>query len=116
LRKFPIDTLKIAQTFVKDLTNNSNDAAISKAIIAMAHSLRLEVIAEGVETMNQLSILYAQGCDAAQGFYLGKPIDEAEVPALLAKGTLMESSEPPEDVTQPGLKRTRKEEAWREIA
>jgi len=116
LRKFPIDTLKIAQTFVKDLTNNPNDAAISKAIIAMAHSLRLEVIAEGVETMNQLSILYAQGCDAAQGFYLGKPIDEAEVPALLAKGTLMESSEPPEDVTQPGLKRTRKEEAWQEVA
>lgn len=116
LRKFPIDTLKIAQTFVKDLTNNSDDAAISKAIIAMAHSLRLEVIAEGVETVEQLSILYAQGCDAAQGYYLGKPLDETEIPTLLAKGSLMESTESPEEITQPGLKRTAREDTLEKIA
>jgi diguanylate cyclase (GGDEF)-like protein len=116
LRKFPIDTLKIAQTFVKDLTNNSDDAAISKAIIAMAHSLRLEVVAEGVETVDQLSILYAQGCDAAQGYYLGRPIDGEDIPTVLRKGSLMESTESPEEITQPGLKRTRKENPIPNIA
>jgi diguanylate cyclase (GGDEF)-like protein len=116
LRKFPIDTLKIAQTFVKDLTNNSDDAAISKAIIAMAHSLRLEVIAEGVETMDQLSILFAQGCDAAQGYYLGKPIGEEDIPALLMKGSLLESTESPDDKTQPGLKRPKRKDPVRKIA
>ncbi len=116
LRKFPIDTLKIAQTFVKDLTNNSDDAAISKAIIAMAHSLRLEVIAEGVETVDQLSILYAQGCDAAQGYYLGRPINGMDIPAVLRKGSLMESTESPEEITQPGLKRIGKGDPVRKIA
>jgi diguanylate cyclase (GGDEF)-like protein len=116
LRKFPIDTLKIAQTFVKDLTNNSDDAAISKAIIAMAHSLRLEVIAEGVETVDQLSILYAQGCDAAQGYYLGKPIDGMDIPSVLRKGALMESTESPGEITQPGLKSTTKVNPLRNIA
>ncbi len=104
LRKFPIDTLKIDRTFVQDLTNNPDDAAISKAIIAMAHSLRLEVIAEGVETLEQLAILYAQGCDAAQGYYLGEPLYQTKVPGILEKGYLMEGQDFREDPTKPRKK------------
>lgn len=104
LRKFPIDTLKIDQTFIQDLTNNPEDAAISHAIIAMAHSLRLDVIAEGVETLEQLAILYAQGCDAAQGYYLGKPTYQTKVPEILASGYLMEGPEFQEDPTKPRKK------------
>lgn len=101
LRKFPIDTLKIDQTFVQDLTSNPDDAAISKAIIAMAHSLRLDVIAEGVETLEQLAILYAQGCDAAQGYYLGRPTTDGEIPAMLAKEYLMQGPDFEEESTKP---------------
>ena len=79
LKRFPIDTLKIDQSFISELRDGTEDAAISTAIIALAHSLGLEVIAEGVETKEQLEILLALGCDAAQGFYFGRPAPAAEV-------------------------------------
>ncbi len=73
LKRFPIDNLKIDRSFVNDITVNPDDAAIVKAILAMAYSLRLKVVAEGVETVEQLRFLEAHGCDAVQGFLLSKP-------------------------------------------
>jgi diguanylate cyclase (GGDEF)-like protein/PAS domain S-box-containing protein len=74
LRRFPVDGLKIDRSFIRDLKDDAEDAALVKAIITMAHTLTLEVIAEGVETPAQLTFLRAQSCDLAQGFYLSKPL------------------------------------------
>ena len=74
LRRFPLSTLKIAQTFVKDITNDPDDAAIVSAIIAMAHNLKLRVIAEGVETETQLEFLCSQFCDEMQGYLFSRPV------------------------------------------
>ena len=73
LKRFPIDTLKIDQTFVRELPEDPDDTAITAAIIALGHALRLDVVAEGVETEQQLSFLHEQGCDRAQGYLLSRP-------------------------------------------
>ena len=73
LKRFAIDTLKIDRSFVSELTSNQDDVAIVSAIIALAKSLKLCVVAEGVETQNQMDILTALGCDQAQGYFLGRP-------------------------------------------
>lgn len=78
LKKFHINTLKIDQSFVRDVMEDADDAAIVSAVIAMAKSLRLNVIAEGVETEEQLSYLAAKGCNEAQGYLLGKPVASEE--------------------------------------
>jgi diguanylate cyclase (GGDEF)-like protein len=80
LRKFPIDKLKIDRSFISELTTNPADASIVQAIISLAHSLRLKVVAEGVETAEQLQRLRELGCDQYQGFYRSKalPADEVE--------------------------------------
>lgn len=83
LKQFPIDILKIDQSFVKDLTNDRNDAAIVRSIIALAHSLKLSVIAEGVETEEQLNYLRAHVCDAVQGYYFSRPVSAADCRELL---------------------------------
>jgi diguanylate cyclase (GGDEF)-like protein len=83
LKTFPIDTLKIDKSFVDNVTTDPDDLAIAQAIISMAHSLKLEVVAEGVETKAQLEVLRAHGCDIIQGYLYSKPIPVAEVPALL---------------------------------
>ncbi len=84
LKRFPIDTLKIDQSFVKDIVTDNDDNAIASTIIAMAHNLRLKVIAEGVETKEQLDILYEKKCDEVQGYYFSRPLIEADFCKLLA--------------------------------
>lgn len=73
LKRFPIDRLKIDQSFVRDITTDPDDAAIAMAVIAMAHSLNLKVVAEGVETEAQLSYLHRRQCDEFQGYYFSRP-------------------------------------------
>jgi diguanylate cyclase (GGDEF)-like protein len=85
LRKLPIQLLKIDRAFIKDLIQNPEDQAIVKAIIAMAHTLKIEVIAEGVETAEQLEFLRTHGCDKVQGFLFSKPVPAEEFVALLAR-------------------------------
>ncbi len=85
LKRFPLDIIKIDRSFIKDITRNSEDMAIVKAIIAMAHTLKLNVIAEGVETEQQLAFLREQGCDEIQGYVLSRPIPAEEIPNFLAK-------------------------------
>jgi diguanylate cyclase (GGDEF)-like protein/PAS domain S-box-containing protein len=86
LQRFPIDKLKIDIAFVRDITTNPNDAAIAQAIISMAHSLKLRVIAEGVETRPQLEYLRRSRCDEIQGYFFSRPLSAADLAALLASG------------------------------
>lgn len=79
LKKFPLDTLKIDQSFVREITSDSDSAAITRAIIAMAHSLKLSVVAEGVETEAQLEFLRENGCNALQGFLFSRPLPADEI-------------------------------------
>lgn len=79
LKKFSIDRLKIDQTFVRDILSDSNDADIVGTIIAMAHNLGLEVVAEGVETKEQLRFLQYQKCNEVQGYYFSEPIPPEEI-------------------------------------
>jgi len=74
LKRFPVDVIKIDQSFVRDISHDLDDAAIVKSIIALAHSLRLEVVAEGVENESQLIFLRDNSCDMMQGYYFGKPM------------------------------------------
>lgn len=83
LKRFPISVLKIDQTFVQDILTNNHDAAIAKAIIQLAHSLGLQVIAEGVETEEQLTFLKSNGCDIVQGDFLSPALPVDKITALL---------------------------------
>jgi diguanylate cyclase len=85
LRRFPIDKLKIDRGFVKDLMTRADDASIVRAIISLAHSLRLKVVAEGVETPEQLDSLKSMGCDQYQGFHFSPPLTAAEFGALVRR-------------------------------
>jgi EAL domain-containing protein (putative c-di-GMP-specific phosphodiesterase class I) len=84
LKRFPIHTLKIDKSFIKDVTTNQNDAAISASIIALAHTMNLTVIAEGIETREQLEFLLEKGCEIGQGYYFSKPIEASEAELMLA--------------------------------
>ncbi len=88
LKKFPIDKLKIDRSFVQDLGTNSAGEEIVGAIIAMAHSLNLSVVAEGVETRQQLELLQCMDCDEIQGYYFSKPVFADEFETLLHTGVL----------------------------
>jgi EAL domain-containing protein (putative c-di-GMP-specific phosphodiesterase class I) len=78
LQKFPVDVLKIDASFVHDVEKNTGSRAICTAIIALARSLGLEVVGEGVESEWQLEFLKRQACDTAQGFLLSKPLSAAD--------------------------------------
>ena len=87
LRRFPLDCLKIDQSFVRDIMEEPDDAIIVRTVIAMAHSLGLEVCAEGVETQEQLAFLSGLRCDLGQGFYFARPMESAAMEAfLIARG------------------------------
>jgi EAL domain-containing protein (putative c-di-GMP-specific phosphodiesterase class I) len=86
LKRFTIDKLKIDQSFVRDLATDSDDAAIVSATIAMAHNLNLTVIAEGVETEEQLHFLKDNGCEQMQGYYFSRPLPAQEITELLRSG------------------------------
>ncbi|HTD29214.1 MAG TPA: EAL domain-containing protein, partial [Xanthomonadaceae bacterium] len=77
LKQLPIDMLKIDKAFIADLTQDPDDEAITTTIITMAHSLGLTVIAEGVETKEQLDFLREHSCDEIQGYWLSQPLSEA---------------------------------------
>lgn len=83
LKRFPIDRIKIDQSFVRDVTRDPDDAAIAAAIIAMAHSLKLTAVAEGVETEAQLEFLRAQRCDEMQGYLFSPPVPAEKFEELL---------------------------------
>ena len=85
LKHFPVDTLKIDRCFVHDLASVPDDAAITSAIIAMAHALDLRVVAEGVETEGHLTFLRSQGCDEVQGHLLGRPVPAERFAEWLAR-------------------------------
>ena len=92
LTRFPINTIKIDRVFVKDIAIDVNAEAIIKAIIAMAHSLNMEVVAEGVETEDQLEFLQSQKCDKIQGYLFSRPVPEEEFRKLLEQGKIDPSS------------------------
>ena len=93
LKRLPLDQLKIDKGFVSDVLTDPSDAAISRAIIALAQSLRLQVVAEGVETQEQRDFLAAQGCDHFQGHLFAPPLPIAELDARL-RGRLPLSAPP----------------------
>lgn len=74
IKQFPVDRLKIDQCFIRDITTDPSDAAIVRAIVSLGHSLELNIVAEGVETAEQLALLRIEGCDEVQGFYFAQPM------------------------------------------
>ncbi|WP_020654209.1 putative bifunctional diguanylate cyclase/phosphodiesterase [Massilia niastensis] len=83
LKRFPINTIKIDRSFVHDLPANEQDKAITRAIISMAHSLRMQVVAEGIETSGQASLLAAHDCDSGQGYLYSRPVDADRIGMLV---------------------------------
>ena len=106
LKQFPVDTLKIDQSFVRELHNNPNDETIVKTIISMAHNLNLNIVAEGIETIEQLVFLQKHLCDEGQGFFFSKPL-----PAEELEGRLQEIQE---TVKKFGISQDMNERMWAE--
>ncbi len=86
LKRFPIDTLKIDRTFVRDISTDADDATLTLAIINLAHNLRLNVVAEGVETEAQLAFLCSNGCDEMQGYFFARPTHAGDCERMLREG------------------------------
>jgi diguanylate cyclase (GGDEF)-like protein/PAS domain S-box-containing protein len=91
LKRFPLDALKIDHAFIRDATSDPDDAAIAIAIINLAHSLKIKVVAEGVETAAQLNFLRAHGCDEMQGFYFARPLSVADCTQTLIEDRRLEN-------------------------
>jgi diguanylate cyclase (GGDEF)-like protein len=103
LRRFPIDKLKIDRSFITNIMTSADDAAIVQAIISLAHSLRLTVVAEGVESAEQVAFLQKQGCDQYQGHYFSHPLEPAAFAQLLRSGAVVEPVSDMADRTQSRL-------------
>jgi EAL domain-containing protein (putative c-di-GMP-specific phosphodiesterase class I) len=85
LRRFPIDKLKIDRSFISEVMDRPEDASIVRAIVSLAHSLRLKVVAEGVESNAQLEFLKTLGCDQYQGFHFSPPLPAADFEGLIRR-------------------------------
>ena len=92
LKRFPLDVLKIDKVFITDIPQNEDDKEIAAAIIAMAHILRLKVLAEGVETQEQITFLQQTGCDSYQGYYMSPALPAADFAALVQRSCLTSST------------------------
>jgi diguanylate cyclase (GGDEF)-like protein len=90
LQRFPIDKLKIDRSFISDVASNTGDASIVRAIISLAHGLRLKVIAEGVESEEQLGILRRMGCDQYQGFYRSAAVPPADIECFARRDQILQ--------------------------
>jgi EAL domain-containing protein (putative c-di-GMP-specific phosphodiesterase class I) len=86
LQKFPVDALKIDQSFIRQISKVGDDTTIVKAVIGMARGLKLRVIAEGVENLEELAFLRAYRCDEAQGYYFSRPVPAEQFAMLLTNG------------------------------
>tara|TARA_B110000238_G_scaffold9269_1_gene9400 strand:- start:7571 stop:9631 length:2061 start_codon:yes stop_codon:yes gene_type:complete len=89
LKRFPLNTLKIDRSFIQDIESNEDDREITKAIIAMGQNLKLKVLAEGVENVEQLAILKSSGCDYIQGYYFSKPLPPNEIQPFLRNNSMI---------------------------
>jgi diguanylate cyclase (GGDEF)-like protein/PAS domain S-box-containing protein len=92
LKRFPIDSLKIDRTFIRDVTTDAEDATIAAAIISLAHSLNMNVVAEGVETEAQIAFLRRHACDEMQGFYFARPLPASDATRALAERWRLQSA------------------------
>lgn len=116
LKNFPVDTLKIDQSFVKELRNNPNDETIVKTIISMAHNLNLIVVAEGIETKEQLVFLQQHLCDEGQGYFLSKPLTASQLQEKRFEiEKMVEEHGIPKDINQQLLLKELLESAQREL-
>jgi len=86
LKRFPLDAVKVDRSFVQDITADSDDASITRAVITMAHHLKLKVVAEGVETEGQLSLLISSQCDVIQGYFFARPLSVDDMASCLREG------------------------------
>ena len=88
VKHYPVNRLKIDQCFVRDIATNPCDAAIVRAIVSLGHSLNLEIVAEGVETIEQATLLRTEGCDEVQGFYFAVPMESEELIAFVRENRM----------------------------
>lgn len=102
LKRFPVDKLKLDQSFVRDITQSAEALAISQAVLAVAHSLGLKVVAEGVETEAQLNLLSRNNCDEVQGYYFSRPMPAEQCAAFLREDKRLDTI----DIRQIGNNRT----------
>ncbi|MCX7179069.1 MAG: EAL domain-containing protein, partial [Proteobacteria bacterium] len=102
LKRLPLDQLKIDQSFVRDILTDPNDAVIACTVVALAQSMGLAVIAEGVETGAQLEFLAANGCKVYQGYYFSRPLSLADFEKLAQRGLLTANAGNPVSPTIPG--------------
>ncbi|MDH4228121.1 MAG: EAL domain-containing protein [Nitrospirota bacterium] len=102
LQRFPIDSLKVDRSFITDVTTNKDSATITRTVISMAQSLGLKVVAEGVETVEQLDFLQAEGCHLIQGFLVSPPVAPEDFRALLARGDQSLFPDRPDRPDRPG--------------